>query len=152
MPRTSRTPYYLKPIPISYEMCDFLGVPRDTRMTRMEVTTNMYYYAEYYKLMKNQTIMQDDALAKLLRLRPGEHVKLEHLQWYLRPHYSPPSFHQMRVESQRRTYERTNILREELLEVFCDRCSPYFVKETFEMFGHAVDELEKYLADHERMD
>ncbi len=151
MPR-SRTPRYLKPIPISYEMCDFLGVPRDTLMTRSEVTTNMYYYAEYYKLINKNTIQQDDALAKLLRLRPGTHVNLEHLQWYLLPHYSPPSFHQIRTESQRRTHERTNILRKELLQVFCERCSPYFVKETFEMFGEAVDELEQYLADHGQVD
>jgi len=147
-----RTPLYLKPIPISYEMCDFLGVPRDTLMTRAEVTTNMYYYAEYYKLIYKNMMRQDPALAKLLRLYPGQHVNLEYLQRYLQPHYSPPSFHQMRTESRRRTHERTNILREELLKVFCQRCSPYFVKETVEMFSEAVDELEQYLADHGRVD
>ena len=142
----------MKSLPISYEMCDFLGVPRDTTMSRAEVTSHIYFYANHHNLIGKHRIYQDPALAKLLRLLPGEHVNLEYLQWYLRPHYSPPSFHQMRNESIRRTRERTDHIYNEFLKVFYDRCSTYFLEEATDAFIDSLDELDTYLTDPSQMD
>ena len=108
---------FTKPIPISYELCNFFGIPRDSRMSRSQVTRRICSYAKHNNLIHGQTINQNDAIRDLLRLYPNEQVGLLGLQSYLKPHYQAPSQSDMLRESMGRTIMRNDLIKEELMEV-----------------------------------
>ena len=108
---------FTKPIPISYELCDFVGIPRDSRMSRSQVTRWIYSYAKHNNLINGQIINQNDAIRDLLRLSPNEEVGLLGLQRYLKLHYQAPSQSDMLRESRDRTIMRNDEIKEELMEV-----------------------------------
>jgi hypothetical protein len=115
---TRRESVFTKPIPISYELCDFFGIPRDSKMSRSQVTSWICSYAKHNNLMNGQTIInQNYELRDLLRLPPNEQVGILSLQQYLKVHYQAPSQSDMLRESMSRTIMRNDEIKQELMEV-----------------------------------
>lgn len=78
---------FTKPSKISDELCQFLGHPKGTEMSRSAVTTAVCNYAKQKGLMEKQLIKADAPLRKLLKLTEKDELKILNLQRYLKPHY-----------------------------------------------------------------
>lgn len=78
---------FTKPSKISDELCQFLGQPKGTEMSRSAVTTAVCNYAKQKGLMEKQLIKADASLRKLLKLTEADELKILNLQRYLKPHY-----------------------------------------------------------------
>ncbi len=78
---------FTKPSKISDELCQFLGQPKGTEMSRSAVTTAVCNYAKQKGLMEKQLIKADASLRKLLKLTEKDELKILNLQRYLKPHY-----------------------------------------------------------------
>ncbi len=76
-----------KPSKSSDELCQFLGQPKGTEMSRSAVTTAVCNYAKQKGLMEKQLIKADASLRKLLKLTEKDELKILNLQRYLKPHY-----------------------------------------------------------------
>jgi hypothetical protein len=73
---------------VSAEMCEFLGVPKGTLISRSNVTTMIIEYAKEHNLMEKSVITVDKKLGSLLRLPESEKVRILYIQRYLRPHFT----------------------------------------------------------------
>ena len=78
---------FTKPVKISDELCSFLGVAKDTHVSRSQVTKGVMAYARSHNLMDKQTIKADITLRKLLTLNEGDALTILNLQRFLRRHY-----------------------------------------------------------------
>lgn len=77
---------FAKPSKITDELCDFLGVPRGTMLSRTDVTRKVNAYIKDNKLNKpeNKRIINPDAkLRKILGIKPDEELSYFSLQRYL---------------------------------------------------------------------
>ncbi len=81
---------FAKPTKISDEMCDFLGVPRGTEMSRTDVTRKINAYVKQYNLNKpdnKRIILPDAKLKKILGVTGNEEVSFFVLQRYIKNHF-----------------------------------------------------------------
>jgi len=78
---------FTKPVRISDELGAFLGKPKNTEVSRSEVTKGIMAYAKAHNLMNKQTINADASLRKLLTLAEGDKLTILNLQKFLRRHY-----------------------------------------------------------------
>jgi chromatin remodeling complex protein RSC6 len=62
----SRPNAFSTPVPISDELCEFLGVEKGTLLARNEVTRRVTEYAKVNKLTVDKELVPDEKLAKLL--------------------------------------------------------------------------------------
>lgn len=103
--KPSGTPSNLmKPIPLSDELCEFLGQPRGSKLTRGQVTSMVNEYAKTNNLKKpdnGRIILIDQPLATLLGLTSGAEVQIFKVPTHLkdRNHYindkeTPPAAEQ----------------------------------------------------------
>ncbi len=75
---------------ISNQMCDFLKVPRETKMTRNNVTHRIHKYCEENGLLQtgNRRIINiDDNMASLLKNYSGQQVTWLNIQTFIKHHY-----------------------------------------------------------------
>lgn len=86
--KSSGTPSNLmKPIPLSDELCDFLGKDRGSKFTRGQVTSMVNAYAKNNNLKKDDNgriIVLDQPLAGLLGLSLGEEVQIFRVPTHLK--------------------------------------------------------------------
>lgn len=81
---------FAKPCKIKVELCDFLGVPHGSEMSRTDVTRGVNAYIKKFNLNKPENkrfIVPDDKLRSLLGVKPTEEVSYFQLQRYLSPHF-----------------------------------------------------------------
>lgn len=81
---------FAKPTKISDEMCDFLGVPRGTEMSRTDVTRKINAYVKQHNLNKpdnKRIILPDAKLKKILGVTGNEEVSFFVLQRYIKNHF-----------------------------------------------------------------
>lgn len=79
---------FAKPTKIVDELCDFCGVPRDTKMSRTDVTRHINSYIKEHNLNKpenKRVIIPDDKLRALLKLKQGDEVNYFKMQSYISP-------------------------------------------------------------------
>lgn len=79
-----------KPSAISDELCDFLGQPHGTQMSRIDVIRSVNKYIREHKLQnpeKKQTILPDAKLQKLLSPPEGAEIKYFNIQSFLNKHF-----------------------------------------------------------------
>jgi chromatin remodeling complex protein RSC6 len=85
-----KKPSIIMPVVLSNDLCDFLNKPKDTEMTRTQITKDIYAYIKKNKLQDQNTkqkINYDENLKKLLRLNENEELTYLNLQHYLNPHF-----------------------------------------------------------------
>lgn len=83
-----RTPsIFERPTKVTEELCLFLGKPKDTLMSRSEVTKAVNNYVKEKDLKNKHDIKPDAALKKLLAIAEGEPLTYFNLQRYLNRHY-----------------------------------------------------------------
>ncbi len=78
------------PVPISDELCDFLGVEHGTQMSRIDVIKEVNTYIKTHDLTNREEkgcIILDEKLQKLLSPPEGETVKFLTLYSYLKKHF-----------------------------------------------------------------
>jgi chromatin remodeling complex protein RSC6 len=81
---------FAKPTKISDEMCDFLGVPRGTELSRTDVTRKINAYVKQHNLNKpdnKRIILPDAKLKKILGVTGNEEVSFFVLQRYIKNHF-----------------------------------------------------------------
>ena len=76
-----------RPTKVTDELCLFLGKPKDTLMSRSEVTKAVNNYVKEKGLKNKHDIKPDAALKKLLAIGEGEPLTYFNLQRYLNRHY-----------------------------------------------------------------
>ena len=81
------TTVFTKPVKITSELCVFLGLPKDTEVSRSDVTRGVMKYAKEHKLTEKQAIKPDATLRKLLGLTEADSLTILNLQKYLKGHY-----------------------------------------------------------------
>ena len=81
------TTVFTKPVKITSELCVFLGLPKDTEVSRSDVTRGVMKYAKDHKLTDKQAIKPDATLRKLLGLTEADSLTILNLQKYLKGHY-----------------------------------------------------------------
>jgi chromatin remodeling complex protein RSC6 len=79
------------PVPISDQMCDFLGLDRGTLMSRNDVTHGIHQYVVEHNLKdpeNGRVIIPDQALSELIRGLPDdEDLSYLNLQRFIKHHY-----------------------------------------------------------------
>ena len=81
---------FAKPIEVSEELGNFLGLAPDELIARTQVTSRINRYCKEKGLQKaedKRILMPDTPLSKLLRLKKGEELTFFNLQKYLKHHY-----------------------------------------------------------------
>jgi len=81
---------FAKPTKISDEMCDFLGVPRGTELSRTDVTRKINAYVKLHNLNKpdnKRIILPDAKLKKILGVTGDEEVSFFVLQRFIKNHF-----------------------------------------------------------------
>ena len=66
------------------ELLAFLGLPKNTLVSRTDVTQKVMTYCKEHNLMDGQKIKQDAALTKLLNLKEDDNLTILNLQKYLK--------------------------------------------------------------------
>lgn len=66
------------------ELLAFLGLPKNTLVSRTDVTQKVMAYCKEHNLMDGQKIKQDAALTKLLNLKEDDNLTILNLQKYLK--------------------------------------------------------------------
>lgn len=85
--KPKRESIFKKPVQISEELCSFLGKPKDTLMSRSDVTSAVCSYAKTKGLMNKQVINADANLRKLLQITETDELMILNLQRFLKQHY-----------------------------------------------------------------
>ncbi len=80
-----------RPVPISDELCRFLGKATGTQMSRSEVTKAVNAYIKEKNLKNKHDINPDASLKKLLQAPEGQKIDYFNLQRYLNRHYVKPA-------------------------------------------------------------
>lgn len=86
----SRNNGFKKPIKISDQLREFLGVAPDALVSRADVTQAINKYAQENNLKEGQVIKMDDKLKAILNPPEGFQMTFLKLQHYLKPHYIKP--------------------------------------------------------------
>lgn len=93
-PKEGRENGFGLPVGISPELAEFLGVPRETQMSRSSVRNSIHEYAKTHNLRhatdkRNFNLELEEAkpLVKLLGVPTTEKVTYFNLQRYLKPHF-----------------------------------------------------------------
>ncbi len=73
-----------KPIRISDELADFIGLPREDKINRIEITKRITEYINKHNLSEGDTIHPNDELTQLLK--PDKQLSYFNIQTYIRPH------------------------------------------------------------------
>jgi len=76
-----------RPTKVTEELLTFLGKPKDTLLSRSEVTKAVNNYVKEKELKNKHDIKPDAALKKLLAIGEGEPLTYFNLQRYLNRHY-----------------------------------------------------------------
>jgi upstream activation factor subunit UAF30 len=76
-----------RPTKVTEELLTFLGKPKDTLLSRSEVTKAVNNYVKEKELKNKHDIKPDAALKKLLAIGDGEPLTYFNLQRYLNRHY-----------------------------------------------------------------
>jgi upstream activation factor subunit UAF30 len=76
-----------RPTKVTEELLTFLGKPKDTLLSRSEVTKAVNNYVKEKQLKNKHDIKPDAALKKLLAIGEGEPLTYFNLQRYLNRHY-----------------------------------------------------------------
>jgi len=76
-----------RPLQVTEALCNFLGKPKGTLMSRSEVTKAVNGYVKEKNLKNKHDITPDAALKSLLAIPEGESLTYFNLQRYLNPHY-----------------------------------------------------------------
>ena len=76
-----------RPTKVTDELCLFLGKPKETLMSRSEVTKAVNNYVKEKNLKNKHDIKPDGPLKKLLAIGEGEPLTYFNLQRYLNRHY-----------------------------------------------------------------
>ena len=76
-----------RPTKVTEELLAFLGKPKDTLLSRSEVTKAVNNYVKEKELKNKHDIKPDAALKKLLAIGEGEPLTYFNLQRYLNRHY-----------------------------------------------------------------
>jgi chromatin remodeling complex protein RSC6 len=82
---------FTTPVAVSDELLAFLGKPKNTEISRSNVTKAISTYCKEHKLMNKQTINADAPLRKLLTLKEDDKLTILNLQKYLGRHYIKPT-------------------------------------------------------------
>jgi len=78
---------FTTPVNVSDELLAFLGKPKNTQLSRSNVTKAISTYCRDNKLMNKQAINADAPLRKLLTLKEDDKLTILNLQKYLGRHY-----------------------------------------------------------------
>lgn len=81
---------FAKPTLLTNELCEFLGVPNDSRLARTEVTRLITKYVKENKLHDDQDkriIRPDGKLQQLLGLQDGQELTYFNLQAFIKKHF-----------------------------------------------------------------
>eukprot|EP00960_Hanusia_phi_P077181 768660-Hanusia_phi.AAC.2 len=84
---------FTRPCKISDEMCDFVGIPHGTEMSRTDVTRHINKYVKDHELhnpVNRRVILPDEKLKKLLKVTEKDDVTFFQLQRLISPHFPPP--------------------------------------------------------------
>jgi chromatin remodeling complex protein RSC6 len=81
---------FKKPIQVSAQLSEFLGVAAGTLVSRADVTQAINKYATEHNLKQGQKINLDDKLRTLLNPPEGFEMTFLKLQHFLKPHYLAP--------------------------------------------------------------
>jgi len=79
---------FAKPTKITDVLCNFLGVPSGTEVSRTDVTRKINQYIKEHNLNKPENkriILPDEKLSVILGVKPAEEVSFFHLQRHLSP-------------------------------------------------------------------
>jgi chromatin remodeling complex protein RSC6 len=79
---------FTTPVAVSDELLAFLGKPKNTEISRSNVTKAISAYCKEHKLMNKQAINADAPLRKLLTLKEDDKLTILNLQKYLGRHYT----------------------------------------------------------------
>lgn len=82
---------FTTPVNVSDELLAFLGKPKNTQLSRSNVTKAISTYCRDNKLMNKQAINADAPLRKLLTLKEDDKLTILNLQKYLGRHYIKPA-------------------------------------------------------------
>jgi upstream activation factor subunit UAF30 len=86
---------FTKPTNLSPNLCDFLGIPHGTMISRTDVTKRLVAYVRDNNLQKEsnkRVILLDDKLKALLRVPEGEEITFFNVQKWLAHLYSKEPF------------------------------------------------------------
>jgi len=78
---------FKKPIQVSAQLAQFLGVAPDALVSRADVTQAINKYATDHQLKQGQKIVMDPTLKALLNPPEGFEMTFLKLQHFLKPHY-----------------------------------------------------------------
>jgi chromatin remodeling complex protein RSC6 len=81
---------FVRPLPISNELCHFLGLPNGSLVPRVDATRslNKYIRDNHLRDRNDGRVIQPDAtLRELLRVPEGDRLTYFNLQRYLSPHF-----------------------------------------------------------------
>ena len=79
---------FTTPVAVSDELLAFLGKPKNTEISRSNVTKAISAYCKEHKLMNKQAINADAPLRKLLTLKEDDKLTILNLQKFLGRHYT----------------------------------------------------------------
>ncbi len=82
---------FAKPTKISDTLCEFLGVPKGTELSRTDVTRRINGYVKEHNLHDpscRRIILPDPKMKKILDLKPGEQLSFFSLQRAIKGHFS----------------------------------------------------------------
>jgi chromatin remodeling complex protein RSC6 len=78
---------FITPIPITNDLCAFLGLEKGSSISRAEVTKRVHAYAKAHGLQQGKVINTDASLRKLLGVTEKDEVTTLNLQKYINVHY-----------------------------------------------------------------
>ena len=81
---------FAKPVPITKELCEFLGKPEDTLVNRTEVTRFIIKYIKdnhLQSISEKKRIIPDDKLQHLLDVDSTEEITYFNIQKYMNQHF-----------------------------------------------------------------
>lgn len=86
--QTSISPFMM-PLRMSDTMCEFLGMPKDSQLSRTDITRKLAEYINTHNLKNpdnKRAIIPDDKLRALLNAKPTDEITYLNLQRYISPH------------------------------------------------------------------
>jgi len=85
---------FLKPKPISDELCSFMAIPSKSLRSQTDVTKFLAAYVKTHSCFDpnfKRRIVPDTKLTKLLRVKDGQEVTYLNLQSFVKVHYLKPA-------------------------------------------------------------
>jgi chromatin remodeling complex protein RSC6 len=85
---------FLKPRPLTPELCSFMGIPSGSQRSQTDVTRFISQYVKSHSCFdpaNKRRIIADGALSKLLKVTDKDTVTYLNLQSYLKNHFLKPA-------------------------------------------------------------